>query len=89
VVASLTAKALRNAQRFEAAMRESQDRSHTERRGELERIALLAFVRRLLERYAQSDTHAWAETLLPNASDEELNRLVSVAMQVLEEEAKG
>ena len=89
VVASLTAKALRNAQRFEAAMRTSQDRSDEERRGELERIALLAFVRRLLERYSRSERHVWAETLLPKASDEELNRLVSVAMQVLDEEAKG
>lgn len=89
VIASLTAKALRNAQRFEAAMRSSQDRSDAERRGELERIALLAFVRRLLERYSRSENHVWAETLLPKASDDELNRLVSVAMQVLEEEAKG
>src|SRR5687768_2127944 len=88
-VASLTAKALRNAHRFEAAMRSSQDRSDAERRGELERIALLAFVRRLLERYSRSENHVWAETLLPKASDDELNRLVSVAMQVLEEEAKG
>jgi hypothetical protein len=31
----------------------------------------------------------WAEALLPTASDDELNRLVSVAMQVLEEEAMG
>ena len=89
VVASLTAKALRNAQRFEAAMRASHDRSDEERRGELERIALLAFVRRLLERYSRSERHVWAETLLPKASDDELNRLVSVTMQVLEEEAKG
>jgi GAF domain-containing protein len=89
VIASLTAKALRNAQRFEAAMRSSHDRSDAERRGELERIALLAFVRRLLERYSRSENHVWAETLLPKASDDELNRLVSVAMQVLEEEAKG
>jgi GAF domain-containing protein len=89
VIASLTAKALYNAQRFEAAVRSSQDRSDAERRADLERIALLAFVRRLLERYNRSENHLWAETLLPEASDEELNRLVSVAMQVLEEEAKG
>jgi hypothetical protein len=46
-------------------------------------------VRRLLDRYSRSENHVWAETLLPKASDDELNRLVSVAMQVLEEEAKG
>jgi len=31
----------------------------------------------------------WAETLLPAHADEELERLVSVAMEVLSEEAKG
>jgi hypothetical protein len=31
----------------------------------------------------------WAETLLPKASADELDRLVTVAMQVLEEEARG
>ena len=46
-------------------------------------------MRRLLDRHTQSDDHAWAETLLPKASDEELDRLVTVAMQVIDEEAKG
>jgi hypothetical protein len=43
----------------------------------------------LLDRYTNTEDHTWAETLLPKAADEELDRLVSVAMQVLEEEAKG
>ena len=51
VVASLTAKALRNAHRFEA-LRDEQDVTGAQRRGELQRIALVAFVRRLLDRYA-------------------------------------
>ncbi|MGH7637496.1 MAG: GAF domain-containing protein [Gemmatimonadaceae bacterium] len=89
VVASLTAKALRNAHRFETLMREQADVSAGRRRAELQRIALVSFLRRLLDRYATAEDHVWAETLLPNASDEELDRLVSVAMQVLEEEAKG
>ena len=89
VVASLTAKALRNAHRFESLMRSTQDVSHAQRSAELQRIALIAFIRRLLERYTQTEDHMWAETLLPRASDEELDRLVSVAMQVLDEEAKG
>jgi hypothetical protein len=46
-------------------------------------------MRRLLDRYATTEDHMWAETLLPKASDEELERLVSVAMQVLEEESRG
>ncbi|HEY8174276.1 MAG TPA: GAF domain-containing protein [Gemmatimonadaceae bacterium] len=89
LVASLTAKALRNAHRFESLMRQQQDVSATHRRAELQRIALVAFLRRLLDKYAKAEEQAWAETLLPKASDEELERLVAVAMQVLEEEAKG
>ena len=49
----------------------------------------MGFMRRLLDRYARGEEHTWAETLLPKAADEELERLVTVAMQVLEEEAKG
>ena len=89
VVASLTAKALRNAHRFETLMREQQDVGASQRRAELQRIALVSFLRRLLDRYARAEDQSWAETLLPKASDEELERLVGVAMQVLEEEAKG
>lgn len=89
VVASLTAKALRNAHRFETLMRSQQGVSQTQRRSELQRIALLAYVRRLLDRYATTEDHMWAETLLPKASDQELDRLVNVAMQVIDEEAKG
>lgn len=89
VVASLTAKALRNAHRFEELLRDQQDATANQRRTDLQRIALVSFVRRLLDRYAKSDDHVWAETLLPKASDEELERLVSVAIQVIDEEAKG
>ena len=89
VVASLTAKALRNAHRFDALVRATQDSTQAQRRTELQRIALIAFVRRLLDRYVRTEDHMWAETLLPKDSDEELERLVSVAMQVMTEEAKG
>lgn len=89
VVASLTAKALRNAHRFEALLRSQKDSSQRQRQTELRRIALIAFLQRLLTKYTHTDDHAWAETLLPKASDEELERLVGVAMQVLDEEAKG
>jgi GAF domain-containing protein len=88
-VASLTAKALRNAHRFESVLRAQQDVSRSQRRAELHRVALLGFLRRLLERYGQMEDATWAETLLPRAADEELGRLVNVAMQVLDEEAKG
>jgi GAF domain-containing protein len=89
VVASLTAKALRNAHRFEALLREQKDAGQSQRRADLQRIAIIAFIRRLLESYTKTDEHVWAETLLPKASDAEIERLVSVAMQVIAEEAKG
>ena len=91
VVASLTAKALRNAHRFEALLRSEQESAveMERRRSELQRIALVAFLRRLLDRYTNSEDHMWAETLLPKVADEELERLVSVAMAVINEESKG
>ncbi len=84
VVASLTANALANAHRFDTLLRGEAAKQRT---AELQRIALVAFVRRLLDRYAQSDRHIWSETLLPKAADDELERLVSVAMEVIREEA--
>jgi len=89
VVASLTAKALRNAHRFETLMRSQKGASEIQRKSEMQRVALLAFMRRLLERYATSEDHMWAETLLPKASDQELERLVAVAMKVFDEESRG
>jgi two-component system sensor histidine kinase ChiS len=89
VVASLTAKALRNAHRFEELIRDQKETSDVKRRADLQRVALVAFFRRLLEQYSKSEDHAFAETLLPKASGEELDRLVAVTMQVLEEESKG
>ena len=89
VIASLTANALRNAHRFEAVVRDEQEAQVSSRRGELQRIALIAFIRRLIDRYTNAEDHMWAETLLATHADEELERLVSVAMEVISEEAKG
>ncbi len=89
MVASLTAKALRNAHRFESLIKQQQHTASEQRTAELQRIALVGFLRRLLDRYARVENQAFAEGLLPKASDEELERLVGVAMQVIEEEAKG
>jgi len=55
---------------------------------ELERVALVAFLRRLLDAFGTREG-AWAEGLLPRASGDELDRLVGVAMAVIQEEAKG
>lgn len=88
-IAALTARSLRNAHRFESLLRAQRDVTQPQRRAELQRIALLGFLRRMLDRYGRSEEHTWAETLLPRAADDELERLVTVAMQVLDEEAKG
>ena len=89
MIASLASKALRNAYRYEALHRTVAQDADRERRSALERVALIAFLRRLLQRYTTGDDHVWAETLLPRASDEELDRLTSVALQVIAEEARG
>ena len=88
VVASLTAQALRNAHRYERLAGRQQDMGETLRRMELERVALLSFLRRLLDTFGAREG-AWAEGLLPRASGDELERLVGVAMAVIQEEAKG
>ncbi len=88
VVASLTAQALRNAHRYERLAQRQQETGEAMRRMELERVALLSFLRRLLGAFGEREG-AWAEGLLPRASAEELDRLVGVAMAVIQEEAKG
>lgn len=89
VIAGLAGRALRNAHQAEHRERQSDEKEARRRRADRERIAFVAFMRRLLHRYANSEEQLWAETLLPRESDEELERLASVAMQVLAEEAKG
>jgi GAF domain-containing protein len=88
VVAALTAQALRNAHRYERLEHRQQETGETMRRMELERVALLSFLRRLLAAFGEREG-AWGEALLPRASAEELDRLVGVAMAVIQEEAKG
>jgi GAF domain-containing protein len=88
VVASLTAQALRNAHRYERLAQRQAETGEALRRMELERVALLSFLRRLMETFGRSDG-AWGEGLLPKASAEELDRLVGVALAVIQEEAKG
>src|SRR5258707_3554583 len=88
VVAAITAQALRNAHRYERLAQRQQETGETMRRMELERVALLSFLRRLLGTFGEREG-AWAEGLLPRASADELDRLVGVAMAVIQEEAKG
>ncbi len=88
VVAALSAQSLRNAHRYERLARRQHETGDLLRHMELERVALLSFFRRLLDAFGTREG-AWGEGLLPRASAEELDRLVSVAMAVIQEEAKG
>lgn len=88
VVAALTAQALRNAHRYERLAQRQQETGDQLRHMELERVALFAFLRRLLDTFGDREG-AWGEALLPRASADEIERLVGVAMAVIQEEAKG
>lgn len=88
VVASLTAQALRNAHRYERLAQRQQDTGPQGKHMELESMALLSFLRRLMDAFGQREG-AWAEGLLPKVSAEELDRLVGVTLAVIQEEAKG
>jgi two-component system, sensor histidine kinase ChiS len=85
VVASLTAKALRNAHRFERVQRRRGD-DPTERAADRERAALVGFLRRLLDSYAEKDA-PWSEGTLGRATTAEMDRLVGVALAALSQEA--
>jgi GAF domain-containing protein len=101
MIASLTAKALHNTHRVEARLRSTQvmpavaavpDPSAAGSRGdpdaERRRAALVAFLRRLLDRYAGAEAERGGSAPLPAGADAELDRLVGVAMQVLTADEK-
>jgi two-component system sensor histidine kinase ChiS len=90
-VADLTAKALRNAHRYESLIKRSKGAAadaEASHRADIQRVALVAYLQKLLDAFAQHDQAA-LEQLLPNTSSAELARLVGVTMAVLAEEAKG
>jgi len=87
-VASLTAKALRNAHRFESLLRAQSDLSQAQRRAELQRIALVGFLRRLLEAFGRDGEQALAEARLPEAADAEIQRLLEAAMRLVGNETE-
>ena len=88
IVAELTAKALRNAHRYENLVKRTREAGEEMRRADLQRLALVSFLHRLLGSFTQHDRES-LEALLPQSSAGELDRLVGVAMAVLAEEAKG
>ncbi len=85
VIASLTAKALRNAHRYERLQQRVGDGSGA-RAAERERVALIGFLRRLLDDFTSREG-PWSEGVLAKASAEEIERLVGVALTVLQQEA--
>lgn len=85
VVASLTAKALRNAHKFER-LQERQGGEQPDEGRDRERAAMLGFLRRLLDEYASREG-PWGEGALGKSSAEEMDRLVGVAMAVISQEA--
>ena len=53
-----------------------------------ERVAVLGYLRRLLDTFADKQG-PWSESLLARASAEEIDRLVGVTMTVITQEATG
>jgi GAF domain-containing protein len=87
VVANLTAKALRNAHRFERLQRQRGETDHLHRR-EREQAALIGFLRQLLTAYPPALV-AEEHGDLALAGSPELERLVGVAQAVLSQEASA
>ena len=86
VIASLVAKALRNAHRYEQLLKQA-DQPESAQREDLRRAVFVGFLARLFDVYSGRD--AAAEQLLSRAAGEELDRLVEIAMAVFAEEARG
>ena len=83
VVANLTAKALRNAHRFER-LRQRKGEDDDARRREQEQAALIGFLRRLLAAYPPPSDE---EPGLSDGVSAEIERLVGVAQAVLSQES--
>jgi two-component system cell cycle response regulator len=88
VVAEVTARALRMAHRYERMVKRQSDVSDRAQRAERERVALVAYLNRLLSAFA-SRTGPWTDGQLGETAAEELERLVGLTMAVIEEEGKG
>ena len=88
VVCNLTARALRNAYRYEQLEQRQTATSERARRANRERVALVEFLRRLFDSFSSREG-PWKEGVLSASAGDELDRLTDVAMTVLQEEGKG
>jgi len=87
-VAAMAAKALRVVYRYERLVRRHAEQSEATQRAERERIALIAYLRRLMESVAERPGLQSEEQLGRTVADE-LDRLVDITVAVLAEEGKG
>jgi len=87
LIADLTARALRNAHRYESLARKSEKLGETTDHLQRERLVLVAFLQRLLGAFTARDVDA--QDILSETSAKELERLVGVTLAVVAEEAKG
>ncbi len=88
VVCGLTAKVLRNAYRYEKMSQRQAETSELARQANLERVALVAYLKRLLTVFSGQDGTG-SEGLLSQTAADELDRLAEVTMTVLQEEGKA
>lgn len=79
VIATIAARALRNAYRYERLLKREGTGDAEVDRADIKRIALVTFLRRLLDAFERNETE-WTEGLLSRTSEEELGRLVEIAM---------
>lgn len=87
-VGAVTAKALRAAYRYDKLARRPVEQNDAARRADLERVALMAFLRRFLDAVTRRQG-SHGEDRLGQVSIEEIDRLVEIAVAVLAEEGKG
>ncbi len=87
-VASLAAKSLRVVHRYERLLRRQTDQAAAAQRAERERLVLVEYFRRLMAAVTER-LGRHQEEQLGQATAEELDRLVDIAMAVVVEEGKG
>ncbi len=87
LIADLTARALRNAHRYEQLSRKTEKLGESVDHLQRERLVMLGFLQRLLGAFTARDTEG--EESLSQTSAQELERLVGVTLAVIAEEAKG
>jgi GAF domain-containing protein len=88
VVASLSARALKNAHRYEQVLKNQDEESAEAKRAARRRITLVAFMKRFFDAYVKGD-EKWGESRISRTSSEELDRLVEIALAVFAEESKA